>query len=348
MEWLRDRVDAWYLKHRDRIFERTRDNPSQAHRKAARVAQYIDALHLGNLLLRCPENSSQPSVRIANAAGLNKNAEIPLAIMAALGFDVSVIGTVTGDRWSGNAEPNVRRYVDTNSMVNWQGLPGIGAQGVAHALADQGRPLHVRYSVMATPGKQGDDEIADIKHTVQTLYLPGMGDSWELNISCPNTKEDRSTLQRSLDAKLSMIANSNARASAWYIKLSPDGDTDYYRDILDVASGYDFVKGFVCFNTTTQHDERYIPESPGKGGASGHALYDLVKSKQEMVTGMIRVHHPDKGWEIVAVGGIDCVGRAKERIAIGRDEARVSEIQLYTGLIYNGPDLVRKLRRGLS
>ena len=67
-------------------------------------------------------------------AGLNKNAEIPPSTMKYLGFDRVVIGTVTNDKWKGNPKPRIARYPSTESLVNWMGLPGEGAEKIVERL----------------------------------------------------------------------------------------------------------------------------------------------------------------------------------------------------------------------
>ena len=75
-------------------------------------------------------------VKISNAAGFNKNADIAPSVLEALGFNRVVIGTVTHDKWKGNPRPRMKRFPKTNSLVNWMGLPGHGSKRVAERLYD--------------------------------------------------------------------------------------------------------------------------------------------------------------------------------------------------------------------
>ena len=138
MKALRNFVDNWYDSHKDRIFERTKDDPEVAHESFVKLARAIHKLGLEKLLLNCPENASNPGFEISNAAGFNKNGEIPPTFLKYLGFDRVVVGTVTADAWDGNPRPRIKRYSETNSLVNWMGLPGVGAERVADNLISHG------------------------------------------------------------------------------------------------------------------------------------------------------------------------------------------------------------------
>jgi len=256
------------------------------------------------------------------------------------------VGTVTADPWKGN-DPSTLPYNQRiwrhgeHLLENNLGLPGIGAARVRRVL--QGYDLtdqHMRLNWMSTPQKQGDELLLDLQHTV--YQLRELVDSFELNISCPNTshggEDSRSQYQKSLDAMLQAVTPL-LQGKDLYLKIMPDLDRDEVKQILEICSHYDQVKGFTISNTTKRHKN-----SEGKvfGGGSGDFVYDLATIAQTYFAEEIEANYSDKDWTLNACGGIKNLERLRERIQIGN----VKEIHLFTPLIYEGPKLIREFRRG--
>lgn len=313
-----------------------------AHQNFIDLSQFLWKNWLTNLLLNSRENSYECAVQFANAAGSNKNGDISPAMWNALGMDIVTVGTVTYDPWAGNDLE--QRIWDHGPMLmeNNLDLPGVGAREVRKNLQQFGSldEYHIRLNWMSTPGKQGDELLEDIQHTVFALrkYV----DSFELNISCPNTGHEgdtRDQYQKSLDAML-QIVTPHLQGKLLYLKISPDIDLEGVKQILEICSHYEAVKGFTISNTTKKHKNPY-----GKvfGGGSGDYVYDLAMKAQRIFAKEIFNDYLLYHWQINACGGISTVERAKERIQFGN----VKEIHLYTPLIYRGPALMRELRREL-
>lgn len=352
MNILRNFVDKWYDKNRDRIFAETEDNPEVAHEWFIKTARRIHAFRLERLLLNCRENRFNPGFEISNAAGFNKNGNIPPTFLKYSGLDRVVVGTVTADPWKGNpkteeAPARIRRYAGTYSMVNWLGLPGVGADAVAKTMKGYGNHgVPITINLMATPGKTGQALLDDIMHTTMvTSDLPYV-DRFELNISCPNTHsvtggDTRDEYQSQLKGMLGAIERSMSNRQVIYLKVSPDLNADGVKDIIEVCRDFPPVRGFTATNTTTQHNPRYIlfkPNPEGKGGASGDAVYRPSFDMQETFLDLISEGKYD--FRIIAVGGIKSAERARERTY----DSLVSGIQVYTPLIFIGPKLIRELR----
>jgi len=347
MRIVRNWVDRRYCKKRDSVFRETFDDPKRAHKMFERFAQQVHRFRLERLLLNCPENSLNPGFEISNAAGFNKDGVIPPTFLRHLGFDRVVIGTVTGDPWKGNDGRTIWRYVNTESMVNCEGLPGIGAERVAevlHSYGDHKVPLTLNF--MATPKKEGDELFEDLERTIiSTRDLPYI-DIYQLNVSCPNTHDPagemdaREKNQVLMDDMLGVVEIAIRPQQRVEIKVSPDLDRQGVSDSIDVMIGHPRVVGVVAANTTTEHDPRYIPNSPGKGGASGDAVYEKSRLVQRMFVEKLRAEGLDR--YIRACGGISSPGKARERVSDG--DGRVKGIDIYTSLIYKGPKLLRQLR----
>ena len=317
----------------------------RAHGLFVGALNSLDALGFTGLVLDNSANRFCGDVKISNATGFNKNGEISPKLMRLLGFDRSVIGTVTGEPWEGNPKPRIKRYVESGSMVNWMGLPGEGAEAVARRMDKYGGgdfPLTI--NLMATPGKSGDAVLDDLMKTVDIMSCFPNIDRYELNISCPNTHgvDGRLDARREyVDGLGDMIYAVKENMSLWqdlYLKVSPDlveVDVDRIWDCCDDLGNC--VSGYVTANTTTEHDPNYIFVSPGKGGASGNAVWDASVRTQKYFADRV-----GDDVKLIACGGINSVERMKERTAIGNCD----EVQIFTGLVFKGTGLLRKLQIG--
>jgi len=354
---VRKLIDFLYVNQRKRIF-RHYPNPEDAHKVAIKLSQRIDQLGLSKLLLDNSTNYREGQVIVTNAAGSNKNGDIPPSVMRYLGFQHITVGTVTHEPWPGNpAEQRIWRY--DGSLVNWLGLPGIGSHFVSEVLdryreqifnSDGTYAIPVRVNLMATPSKKDNEAmIDDMLATIDDLCW--VANEWELNISCPNTHSGEGALggdyQRNLDAMLAAITRSTMKPV--YVKLSPDLSRGGLRETLDVGKDHP-ISGWTEVNTTTSHVKRYIPESPtvdGKavGGASGEALYELAQKQHLAIVEEITENHASQDWKLNVTGAMNSVDRMRERVDTGKGLVR--QVQVYTGGIYKGPGLVRELRKAV-
>ena len=163
MDIFRKSFDAFYDIIKPIVFSLTKTDPEKAHELFIGFCRTLHAFKLEGLVLDNSANRLNPGFKISNAAGFNKNGEISPSVLKYLGFDRVVIGTVTYDEWKGNSRPRIRRYHKTESLVNWMGLPGIGAREIAEILYNYGNhrvPLTI--NLMSTPGKKGDDLLRDL------------------------------------------------------------------------------------------------------------------------------------------------------------------------------------------
>ncbi|MCK4650220.1 hypothetical protein KAT36_03220 [Candidatus Pacearchaeota archaeon] len=342
MDKWRNRFDKFYDWIKPIVFSITKKNPEQAHWAFTNFCQTLNYLELDKKVLDNESNQKTPPWKISNAAGFNKNAEFSSRIIEYLGFDRMVVGTATADEWKGNVKPRIIRFPESDSMVNWMGLPGIGAERVARRLQNQGNEgIPITINLMSTPEKSGKDMLRDLEKTVlSSRYVPRV-DRFELNISCPNiwgnnNKMDVRTKYRGqLKNMLDIVKKGMTDSQDLYIKVSPDLCERDVDEILRACEAYD-VRGFTTTNTTTNHNPRYIPKSPDKGGASGNAVYKDSIRVQELFADRTDA-------KLIACGGINSITRARERCSIGN----TSEIQLYTPIIFSGPKLLRNLREAI-
>ena len=342
---LRNCFDDFYDFIKPAVFSFTEKDPEKAHQYFVSFLRFLYHANLDEFFLDNSSNYNPSSMKISNAAGFNKNAEIPPSTMKYLGFDRVVIGTVTNEKWPGNPKPRIVRYPSTESLVNWMGLPGDGAEKIAERLSNYKRSLiPVTINLMATPGKKGDEIFSDLEETVLALRDAPNVDRAELNISCPNTHSQdgnldaRKEYQKKSKEMLSVVKSNLYPQQELYLKISPDIDYQGVEEICSIADK-NLVSGFTISNTTTRHDSKYILKSHEAGGASGNAVYNASLEVQKMFEKVMNKNN----MKIIACGGINTFERVQERIIHGAEE-----IQLYTPLIFSGPKLLRELKDNMS
>lgn len=282
------------------------------------------------------------------AAGFDKNAEgVPL--WAALGFGFAEVGSVTARPSAGNPRPRAFRLPEDRALVNRMGLNNDGAEAVARRLAAEERPpgfvLGVNVAKTHDPAILGDAAVEDFR-TSARLLLPH-ADFLVLNVSCPNTAEGKTFEEPApLDALLGAVMAEHAAQRSRVpvlVKLSPPRTPDDFGctdELVAVARAHG-VAGFVAGNTASDRagltTDAATLERIGRGGLSGRPL--AARS-----TALVRRLHrlTDGALPIIGVGGVDSPEAAYEKIRAG-----ASLVELYTGLVYEGPGLPSRIARGL-
>ena len=342
MDLARIGFDAFYDWRKPKVFRDTEDDPKRAHESFSKLCRYLGLSRLDRFVLNNESNYKKPPFELSNAAGFNKDAQFHPRVLKYLGFDRVVVGTVTGNPWEGNPRPSIIRFPETDSMVNWEGLPGIGAQRVAGRLWSYGNhevPLTINF--MSTPGKEGDELLRDLEDTISStrgiLYV----NRFELDISCQNTYNSDGKIDMR-DENLKMLDEMLKKLDTWvlpfqeiHLKVSPDSTGEHVRDTLDIA-GKHRVHGIVTTNTTTNHDPRYILNSPGKGGASGKAVWE--RSLATQILYKKEIDNRNFKLSLIAAGGI-----TPENVKVRLDNGATG-IQIYTPFVFRGPRIVRELR----
>lgn len=285
------------------------------------------------------------------AAGFDKNAaRVPA--WAALGFGFAEVGSVTARGGRGNPRPRAFRLPEDGALVNRMGLGNDGAARVAARLARLRRPpgfvLGVNVAKTHDPALVGEAALEDFRASVR-LVLPH-ADYVALNVSCPNTAEgktfeDPAALDALLGATLPLRNAHVARRVPVLVKLSPPGpaglDAPLVDELVAVCRAHG-VDGLIATNTAT--DRAGLQTSPerldaiGRGGLSGRPLaaraLALTRHLYRTTGGAL---------PLIGVGGVDSAEAAYARIRAG-----ASLVQLYAGLVYEGPGLPARIARGLA
>jgi len=280
--------------------------------------------------------------RVGLAAGYDKDGD-GWRGLACLGFGHIEVGTVTPEPQPGNPRPRVFRLVEERSVINRMGFPGRGAAYVAERLRDRrpGGPV-----IGVNIGKQKTTPLEDAANDYEELvdvFAP-LGDYLAVNISSPNTPglrrlQERDFLRALLGrvaARRDEVAERLGRRTPVLVKLAPDLTDEQLVTAVDsiLESGLD---GVIATNTTIGRTGVGGSLAEEEGGLSGAAL-------TEMSTRMVAKIHEHTGGEIpiIGVGGIMGPEDARAKL-----DAGATLVQLYTGLVYEGPGLVKSILKGL-
>jgi len=258
------------------------------------------------------------------AAGYDKNA-LGLELWPALGFGFAEIGSVTSRAQPGTEPPRLFRQLEQRSLINRMGFNNDGAGAIAARLPP---PPH-RIPLGVNVGKNGDVDLAHAGESyAATIHaLRDRADFFVINVSSPNTPGLRKLQDKEmLDALLAQIHEDIPTL----LKIAPDLTFDQIDDIVTLVQKHKLA-GIVATNTTTDHP------IPPEGGLSGAPL-------RARATECVRhVRRQTKGeLPIIGVGGIFTADDAYEKIRAG-----ASLVEVWTGMIYEGPAIVRDINRGL-
>jgi len=266
------------------------------------------------------------------AAGFDKNAEIPRTLEA-LGFGHVEIGGVNAERQPGNPQPRLFRLPEDGALINRMGFNNEGADRIGRRLDSEPQPdvplgINIGKS-KSTPLEEAAD---DYRYTYERVA--DAGDYFAVNVSSPNTPGLRSLQDReALEAILGTLTDAGARPLV--VKLSPDLPRPAIAEALAVVEELD-LDGVIATNTTTSRpDTLRNPNRAETGGLSG----DPIEGE---ATDLIRFIAERTDTPIVGVGGISDAEGAYEKIRAG-----ASIVQLYTGLVFEGPSVARDINRGL-
>lgn len=275
------------------------------------------------------------------AAGFDKNGKIP-AIMEAIGMGFVEIGSITANSSTGNPKPRSFRLPDDEALINRMGLNNDGAKTIVKRLQNKkiSLPLGLNIAKTHDPAIMGDAAIRDYVFSFREANK--VADYVTINISCPNTTEGKTfedpvALQELLDA---LELREDASIIPSLVKFSPDLSRDSLNELIDICERHR-VHGYVVCNTSSRREglktNPEVLQHIGKGGLSGPPLAEKSIERIQWISSATKGQKP-----IIGVGGINSFDVALKMIKSGADL-----LQIYTGLIYEGPALVKRINRGL-
>ncbi len=273
---------------------------------------------------------------IGLAAGFDKNAEV-FGSARAFGFGFVEVGTLTPRPQPGNPRPRAFRLVEDRGVINRYGFNNDGHAPALRRLSARRGGAIVGVNIGAN--KDSSDRIGDYVGGVKTFWR--VADYFTINVSSPNTPGLRDLQEpRALAELLARVLEARDAAPArrpLLLKIAPDLDLDQLDGIVRIARD-SRIDGMIVSNTTISRPASLRSKLAGEtGGLSGGPLFAL--STQRLAQAFIRV---ERQFPLIGVGGIDSVATAFAKI-----EAGASLIQLYTGLVYEGPGLVARVKRGI-
>ena len=275
---------------------------------------------------------------IGLAAGLDKNG-VALPAWAALGFGFIEIGTVTAKAQPGNPKPRIFRLPQQNALINRLGFNNDGADTISQrlkTLKESGCWPAVPVGINIGKSKSTPLEEAGADYLYSFELLREFADYIVLNVSSPNTPGLRE-LQgpEALAELLHAIGEKNVTApKPIVVKIAPDVSPAELEQIINTCET-NKVAGIIATNTTLDHSS-VTSDKDEQGGLSGAPL-------REKSTALVRAIAARSTIPVIASGGIVDGESAREKF-----EAGAQLIQIYTGLIYRGPSLLREISEALK
>ena len=273
---------------------------------------------------------------IGLAAGFDKSAEVYNSLLR-FGFGFVEVGTVTPLKQFGNSKPRIFRLEEDGALINRLGFNNDGIEIIKKRIKS-GKKKGV-LGINIGPNKNTKDQKNDFCLGLKNFF--DIADYITINISSPNTEglrdfHDQEKLKDLLLA-LNKIKNENKINIPLLLKISPDIVDNHISEIADVAIKND-ISGIILTNTTDSNRDKLMNNfKKEEGGLSGKPLQqistDMIKKFYKQLNGQI---------PIIGVGGVNSGKSAYEKITAG-----ASLLQLYTGLVYKGPLLVKNIKKEL-
>ena len=316
-------------------------DPEKAHTLA------IKSLKLNLVPNVFDENKSDPIFKtkifdkeldnpIGMAAGFDKNAEVYNSLFK-LGFGFVEVGTITPKKQYGNPKPRIFRLVEDQALINRLGFNNLGAENISSRI--KSNIPNGLLGVNIGPNADTKDRLNDYVEGLKMFH--NLADYITINISSPNTKDLRDFHnQNKFDELLSVIEKEKKNLKTnipIVVKISPDILDEQIHQISEILIKYK-VQAIIISNSTDSSRENLKSESKyQKGGLSGKPLEKksnlLISKFYNLLKGKIY---------IIGVGGVDSGKSAYDKFLAG-----ANYLQLYTGMVFQGPDIVSKIKKEL-
>ncbi len=323
-----------------------RFDPEKVHEKTIRLGRFCGNNTATRFLLGKLYHFSNPmleqevlGVRFANpvglAAGFDKNGYLT-QILPEIGFGFMEVGSVTARPCEGNPKPRLWRLPEDKAIVVYYGLCNEGCDSIYNRLSR----LRFKIPLFISIAKTNDPSIKGEKSVKDYLYsfkrFENLTDFITINVSCPNTGDGRSFEDPLLlEGLLNGVRETSRRV---FLKVSPDLTHEEVDALIKVCGRYK-VDGLIISNLTKKNKvfEEKLRQINAKGGVSGKAV-------SELSLGLLRyVYEKTKGRFVLVGCGV--ISSAKE--AYTRIKSGASLVQLITGMIYEGPAVVKKINKGM-
>ena len=274
---------------------------------------------------------------IGMAAGFDKNAEVYNSLFK-LGFGFVEVGTITPLKQYGNPKPRVFRLVEDEALINRLGFNNLGSKNVLDRIKSNKQIGLLGINI--GPNKDTDDRLRDYLDCFKTFE--SVADYITINISSPNTEDLRSFHDQSKLNKLLESINKNKKNLSSKIpiavKISPDIDEKEIKKITEVLLTNN-IEAIIISNTSDSSRENLNNIlKHQKGGLSGKPIEEkstkLINKFYKVLNGRVK---------IIGCGGVDSGKSAYEKFLAG-----ANYVQLYTGMVFRGPNIVNMIKKELK
>lgn len=323
-------------------------DPENVHDQFVNIGELLGDNAATRLITRAMFYFSHPSlattvagIRFENpvglGAGFDKNARL-CGILPDVGFGFAELGSFTGKPCAGNPRPRLWRLPKSKALAVYYGLKNDGADAISERMRSAQMRFPVGISAAKTNNKETADPdvaITDYCHVIDRFR--GIGDYFAVNISCPNAFGGETFTHPDLLDRLLTAVDARADKPV-FLKLAADLSEHQLDEILRACANHR-VDGFICSNLAKSRANPAIIDAnvPAVGGISG-------KPAQSLSDEQIRyLYRKTRGkYSIIGVGGIFNAEDAYRKIRLG-----ASLVQLITGMIYEGPQLIGQINRDL-
>ena len=276
------------------------------------------------------------------AAGFDKNARF-INKMADLGFGFIEIGTVTPEPQKGNPKPRIFRLKQDEALINRMGFNNKGVKTIAKRLKKKRSNILIGGNIGKNKDTPNPKAFRDYELCFEALR--DVVDYFVINVSSPNTPglrelQDREPLTQLL-RHIKILNNNSPNPKPILLKIAPDLSNSHLDSIIEIVKETK-IDGIIATNTTISREELKTSNETlkiiGDGGLSGRPL---AKRSTEVIRYLYQ--NSNRSFPIIGVGGIHSPTDALEKLNAG-----ASLVQLYTGFIYEGPWLVKRIKQELA
>ena len=274
---------------------------------------------------------------IGMAAGFDKNAEVYNSLFK-LGFGFVEVGTITPLKQYGNPKPRVFRLVEDEALINRLGFNNLGSKNVVDRIKSNKQTGLLGINI--GPNKDSDNRLKDYLDCFKTFE--DVADYITINISSPNTEDLRSFHdQKKLNQLLESIDKEKKNIGSKIpivVKISPDIDDQDIKKITEVLLSNNIEAVIISNTSDSSRDSLNNIQKHQKGGLSGKPIEEkstkLINKFYKILNGKIK---------IIGCGGVDSGKSAYQKFLAG-----ANYVQLYTGMVFRGPNVVNMIKKELK
>ena len=325
-------------------------DPEKIHHFTFSMLQFYRKIGLGAILGRVYKVKDEKLERelfglkfpnpVGLAAGFDKDAKL-YRELSNLGFGFVEIGTVTPKPQVGNEKPRLFRLQKDSAVINRMGFNNGGVEEAVERLKQNpkgNRRVLIGGNIGKNKTTPNEDAVNDYLFCFEALF--DCVDYFVVNVSSPNTPNLRELQEKKpLTDLLQALQNKNIakeKRKPILLKIAPDLSNEQLLDIIDIVSATK-IDGVIATNTTISRDGLSSKNKSEMGGLSGKPLAKRATQVIKFLSSK-----SNQAFPIIGVGGIHSAEDALEKL-----DAGASLVQLYTGFIYEGPNLIKKINKAI-